>query len=85
LVTLEGGGDLVWRLGPREARVEDLDPLQAPSRERRGEPRPDRLDLGELGHSSSPSGHDLEHNGPLLRRLRAEAKTRLQLRRRRFG
>jgi hypothetical protein len=64
----EGGGDRFRRLRPRQARIGDLDALEASSDEPRLEALANRLDLGEFGHDDArPSGEDVQHDGPRLR------------------
>src|ERR687891_221265 len=64
----EGGGDRFRRLRPRQARIGDLDALEASSDEPRLEALANRLDLGEFGHDDArPSGEDVQHDGPRRR------------------
>ena len=49
-ISLELLDDLEEVVRPRQARVVDLDTNQRPPLEPRRELRPDRLDLGKLGH-----------------------------------
>jgi hypothetical protein len=49
-LALELAGDLERVVWTREARVGDLDVLEAVTLERRREPAADGLDLGQLGH-----------------------------------
>jgi hypothetical protein len=53
LLTFELCGDLARILGPRQAGVGDLDPIEGSADEVRLEPGADRLDLWQLGHAAS--------------------------------
>jgi L-amino acid N-acyltransferase YncA len=71
----ELGGDDLGELGTGEPPVGDLDALEAPADEPRGEARPDRLDFGQLGHWGSSLGEDgpIESSSPVeLRTLVSE-------------
>jgi hypothetical protein len=68
-LALEGGGDRVRRLRPRQPRIEDLDAFEPPTRQAACKSRANRLDLGKLGHdrfAPRASGEDVEDEGPPL-------------------
>ena len=52
-LALQLGGDLERLDRPRDPRIADLDPVEAPADEHRLELSPNRLDLGELRHARS--------------------------------
>jgi hypothetical protein len=68
----ERGGDRLRGLWSREPGIEDLDCVEAPSREDGRETRPNRLDLRQLGHDDSASADNAEDDRSRLRRLRRD-------------
>jgi hypothetical protein len=60
-LALELAGDLERVVRPREARIRDLDVLEAPALQRGREPAADGLDLRQLGHDRTvPRGRGPE-------------------------
>ena len=53
-LSLELRRDLAWLNGPRHARIEDLDTVEAPADEDGLEANSNRLDLGQLGQYHVP-------------------------------